>query len=397
MSPDTNKDWMDALREKAYSEGASPAPASWEAVGRRVRRGAALRRAGITAGVLLPVVALLLWASWHRPVQPAAPVVAQSASPAATPVAPPAAQSAPPAVILSDSEESTATSVTADSDPVLAAPIGNLPADATSATQSDAPAATQSDAPVVILSDSEESPAPLLADASFAPDPFAALPDAAPRHRSRISIGVRAGSGARMDLGMQASRDYVNQTQVMAHYLSSLDPERLGDATKDIYALDLYNNRPAARYHHDLPLTLGLSVRMDLTPRMGLESGLEYTYLHSVEELGGQTLEQRHHLLGIPVRADVRLWSGRLFDIYFGLGGKMEKCVYAILGRIPCEEPNLLWSAGAFAGVQYRLGRHARLYFQPEMSYYFTQTELVTYRTEHPLSLTLHAGLRWDL
>jgi len=361
---------MDALREKELSERLTPAPASWEAVGRRVRRGAALRRAGLTAGALAPIVALLLWAPWHRPAQPAAPtLVAQTGTPPA-PTDQPAVIAGPPVVI-------------------------------------------QSDPSIVILSDSEESPAPLLADATPAVDPFAALPDDAPRHRPRLSVGFRAGSGARVDIGEPASQAYASQTLMVANYLNTLDPASPeyansgslassvpADAPPSYYAsvFEQYASRSlVSRYHHDMPVTLGLSVRMALTPRAGLESGLEYTYLHSVEELGKQTLDQRLHLVGIPLRADLRLGSAGHFDFYLGLGGKVEKCVSATLGRVSCDEPRLLWSAGAFAGIQYRLGRHASLYFQPDLSYYFTQTELVTYRTENPLSVSLHAGLRWDL
>ena len=75
----------------------------------------------------------------------------------------------------------------------------------------------------------------------------------------------------------------------------------------------------------------------------------------------------------------------------------MEKCVSASLGTVLCEESRLQWSAEAFGGIQYRLGGRAHLYFQPELSYYFTRTDLITYRTEHPLGLSLHAGLRFDL
>ena len=43
------------------------------------------------------------------------------------------------------------------------------------------------------------------------------------------------------------------------------------------------------------------------------------------------------------------------------------------------------------------IGAKTSLYLQPSLSYYFTKTELVTYRTENPLCFTLQAGLRFDL
>ena len=101
--------------------------------------------------------------------------------------------------------------------------------------------------------------------------------------------------------------------------------------------------------------------------------------------------------MGIPVRMDTRLWTGNGLDLYAGLGVKAEKCIAASMGTVDCEEPRLQWSTGAFAGVQYRIGPRAHLYFQPELSYSLTKTDLVTYRTETPLVFTLNAGLRFDL
>ena len=136
---------------------------------------------------------------------------------------------------------------------------------------------------------------------------------------------------------------------------------------------------------------------MELTPRMGVESGIEYTYLHSTVDSEAGPLDQRLHFVGIPVRMDTRLWTRNGLDLYAGVGAKAEKCIAASMGTVDCEEPRLQWSAGAFAGVQYRIGARAHLYFQPEFSYSFTKTDLVTYRTENPIVFTLNAGLRFDL
>ena len=144
-------------------------------------------------------------------------------------------------------------------------------------------------------------------------------------------------------------------------------------------------------------MSLGLTARMELTPRMGVESGIEYTYLHSTVDSEAGRMDQKLHFVGIPVRMDTRLWTGNGLDLYAGLGVKAEKCIAASMGTVDCEEPRLQWSTGAFAGVQYRIGPRAHLYFQPELSYSLTKTDLVTYRTETPLVFTLNAGLRFDL
>jgi len=45
-------------------------------------------------------------------------------------------------------------------------------------------------------------------------------------------------------------------------------------------------------------------------------------------------------------------------------------------------------------GAQYRVGGMVGLYFEPEGSYYFTETGLRTSRTDSPLTLTLRLGVR---
>ena len=115
MKQGINKDWTDAVREKALSDGTTPSTVSWEMVGRRVRRSAAIRRAALAAAAAIPVLALLLWAPWKTPSVPASPV-AQVSSPATPPV------------ILSDSEGSPSPDVIPDPFPVVIPDlIGNLP------------------------------------------------------------------------------------------------------------------------------------------------------------------------------------------------------------------------------------------------------------------------------
>ena len=109
------------------------------------------------------------------------------------------------------------------------------------------------------------------------------------------------------------------------------------------------------------------------------------------------TLSQNLHFIGIPVRFDARVCSWNGFDMYAGIGIKAEKCVAASIGHVQCEEKRIQLSAGTFAGVQYSIGRRAHLYFQPDLSYYLTKTDLITYRTENPFTFSLNAGIRFDL
>ena len=248
-------------------------------------------------------------------------------------------------------------------------------------------------------------------------DIFAVFKEEAIRTRPRLSFNVKAGSGtARRHAEVSlSSSPYI----AALTFMNSVDSGRLPEAKSNYdnaipwFYANYYAPPPASKsnslygndftlastnsYRHHLPVTFGLSVRMDLTSRIGIESGVEYTYMHSDIETVVGNLSQNLHFIGIPLRFDTQVlsWSG--LDMYLGIGGKAEKCVAASLGQVKCEEKRMQWSAGVFAGVQYQIGGNTHLYFQPEMNYSFTDTDLITYRTENPMIFSINAGFRFDL
>ena len=146
-------------------------------------------------------------------------------------------------------------------------------------------------------------------------------------------------------------------------------------------------------YVHDLPLSFGLNARYWLSDRLSVESGLEYSYLHS-------RLDDIHtvmHFAGIPLRVDYSLFNAGPVDFYAGVGGKVEKCLKASLGGMRVKERNLQWSGSFNVGARSRLSKNAWIYFQPDISYYFTRTNLTSYRTENRLGLNLRAGILFDI
>ena len=100
------------------------------------------------------------------------------------------------------------------------------------------------------------------------------------------------------------------------------------------------------------------------------------------------------HFIGIPLRMNWQFLERGRFSLYIGAGGMAEKCVSAKFGSESVDEPGVQWSALAAVGAQYRVGGMVGLYFEPEGSYYFTETGLRTSRTDSPLTLTLRLGVR---
>ena len=54
------------------------------------------------------------------------------------------------------------------------------------------------------------------------------------------------------------------------------------------------------------------------------------------------------------------------------------------------------WSMSIGLGIQYDLTPHLGIYMEPSLQYFFNDgSNLNSYRTEHPLSITLPIGLRF--
>ena len=149
-------------------------------------------------------------------------------------------------------------------------------------------------------------------------------------------------------------------------------------------------------FRHHQPLSFGISVRKEFAHGLSLESGVNYTLLRSdvTVKYSSEDVSQKLHFIGIPLRMNWQFLERGRFSLYIGAGGMVEKCVSAKFGSKSMDEPGVQWSALAAVGAQYRLGGMVGLYFEPEGSYYFTETDLKTARTDSPLTLTLRLGVR---
>ena len=415
------KEWTDAVREKYLSEEEAFSPAGWETVRRRVHRTEVVRRSIIAAAaVLLPFAALLLWSPWHNTVPAQESIIANTEE---TPVVPEASETTfdvvDPQSVATVPDESPAVrkAKKAEQPGLIPQPEQTPIAEDMSHDQQQTPTpsadtkTTNPDSTTNSTTAPSGQPAPRRIQ-ELVPDDLLAFAEPEPRQRRNISVGVSAGAGAiqrnmilntmsapyytklaYMNLGVRYETDVkISAANINRQYYNDL----LTKTASNSYMANAFVPSDI-EYRHDLPLSFGLLAKIGLLPWLGVESGVEYTYLHSVADSYLGTQEQRLHFIGIPVRMDAIIWSNRLLEVYAALGGKAEKCVSASLGRIKCDEPRLQWSAELAGGIQYHLWDRVNLYLQPELEWYLTQTDLITYRTEHPLGFALHAGLRFDL
>ena len=375
MKTDMHKDWTDAFRE-SFPEEARPAAGGWEAVAGRLRRAAARRRAAVAAATLaLPLAGGIFFLPNRS--DTGSPEIAVVNTPSAIPdhdnpatahdVLPLSADTPAAGRELKKSLSGQATAQNGHA--VLKDAI----------IEHESP---RSDPPVnkntaVGHEGTEEVSTHVIGEATDLPDLFAETTET-PARKRRLAIG----------LGGAATAGGTPTTVTAGNFSAELSTKSSNNFWSN-NSMNVFQHE----YFHDLPLGFGITASYGITDRIWLESGLEYTRLHS-------RLDDIHtfmHFAGIPLRANYRFCSAGPLDLYTGAGVKAEKCLKATLGGLKVPEKGLQWSGSVLLGAQVRLTRGTRLYLQPDLAYYFTKTTLMSYRTENRLSFSINAGLRFDI
>lgn len=169
-------------------------------------------------------------------------------------------------------------------------------------------------------------------------------------------------------------------------------------------------DRELITFDHRVPVTFGIDVSYPIGPRFSLESGLSYTFLRSDSRQDrdfAYTLRQDLHYLGIPLSVAWSFTGRRPLDVYVRGGGMIEKSIYATRTKVYTgphavgRERERIYVKGvqfslhAALGVSYTFGNRLGIYFEPGAAYYMEKSsQPLSYRTEHPVSLSLRAGVR---
>lgn len=174
---------------------------------------------------------------------------------------------------------------------------------------------------------------------------------------------------------VQSANHTENDTQLAAASKSKEDKSwrikaalNLGMPSTDIY---------------DSPIGGSLTLEKQLSKCLSLESGLQYSYLHS----DGQTL----HYIGVPLKVNLTLAKSNKIDLYATAGGVADKCVSASGGS--SKEPIQLMAFSGL-GVRYRFNKALSIYAEPTYTHYFNNgSEYESFRTQRKNSMNLQCGL----
>lgn len=164
---------------------------------------------------------------------------------------------------------------------------------------------------------------------------------------------------------------------------------------------------------HLPPLSFQLMLSKKLNNRIGIETGLIYTYLSSTLSTKG-TLQyetkQELHYLGIPINLIVYLWNTPQWSIYATSGGMIEKGLrqYArqeFRNNYNNQNTNttikrgidgVQWSLNTSIGVSYKIHKDLGIFVEPKFSYSFDNNQPISIRTENHSVIGISGGLRFD-
>lgn len=158
--------------------------------------------------------------------------------------------------------------------------------------------------------------------------------------------------------------------------------------------------------HHYHPMSFGLSVGYNLTPRLTLTTGMVYTYASSdftSSAAGDDIVEtQRLHYIGVPLNLKYKVWGNSAIHTYAIAGCQADFNVSAKMqtGDITtdADKDRTQWSVGGAVGIQYNIIPRMGIYAEPGVRYYIdNKSSVETIFKEKKLNFNLQLGVRVEL
>ena len=183
-----------------------------------------------------------------------------------------------------------------------------------------------------------------------------------------------------------------------------------GGGTSSMLMMLSRNKASTTEAKHTQSARLALGVRVGITERWGVESGLVSSTLTSefTSNAGSSTdyTTRTIKYLGIPLYASYILFQTNRLGLTLNAGPMYEfstktsttKLSYigdSFTGRTADDTlyEDSKWSANVGVAFQLRIGKHGALYAQPGFSYHFPdRSALETFYTAHPAAFSLTFG-----
>lgn len=253
---------------------------------------------------------------------------------------------------------------------------------------------------------------------------LSATSDSHPSRRKASSLDVSFSGGA-----MDSRREDVYDLQMFYRGSAPASAPGLtvdglgggpgGDANVQTKALAPMSPRNStsvvSKSDHRRPVRFALTANYPISGTFGLESGLTFTTLRSsFSTEAGSTLTETDQTLmyiGVPLNMTASILDTKLFSLYAGVGGMVEKSVSGktvsteTVGGVKQGDSvrknlnvkPLLWSLNASAGLQANLTRNLGVYVEPGLSYHFDDgSDVSTIYKDRPLDFAVTIGARFS-
>ena len=207
--------------------------------------------------------------------------------------------------------------------------------------------------------------------------------------RANITLGLYASNSIKPNL--PSGKEYAYEYDAIGY--PSVDDPHNTYLPQDVFTAE-----------HHVPMSMGLSVRLPLTNRLALTSGLVYTRLKSDFNSSRKHREQTLHYLGIPLGATYTIWGYKRFSVYAVGGVQADFNVKATLkestqtNALSIGKDRVQFSALIGPGIQLDLMHGLGIYVEPTARYYFNNGGDVSNEyKEHQWNINFNGGLRFTL
>lgn len=232
-----------------------------------------------------------------------------------------------------------------------------------------------------------------------------AVPNQSPTTKSyneRIQA-KRSGKGS-MSINVSGAANFSSSSSVVGNNSGVLAPLKSMNHNN---VPSLYSAKKENReWTHNMPLSFAVTFQKMITRKIGIETGLTYTYLYSksaAENRLDQDIKQRLNYLGVPLSVVYSIAEGKRFGAYAKFGFMVDKALSAKatsyfedksqsydLSRKGVQFSSMLQVGGA-----YNINNLLSLYIEPTVSYYFDSEQPVSYRTDNDFGFSALVGVRF--
>lgn len=226
--------------------------------------------------------------------------------------------------------------------------------------------------------------------------------------------------------GVQTSGLSLSSNEALSGYYSmgrnqmSLAPIVMGNATywqspyMDVFVRN-QGKEVETEIKHRNPISVGATVQYQISNKVGISSGVQYTKLVSDLKAGTDEnyikSEQVIQYIGVPISFNYSFLNKEKWNSYVSLGGQIDQPIDSVIktkyvnGVASTNNENqklsglkMQFSTSAGVGAQYNFSPRLGVYAEPLMVYYIDNgSQIGSVYKEKPLNFHLRMGLRWNL